>query len=132
MKPSPTCEGYRTFWGGITPTIGFTVLGQEKMRDSIQKQAKQQAGFLTKHPGPAPTSSVTTVAVSALSGSRSSLSTGSPDSGSKVLGVGKIMVSGGHFCSDCPLLGKSPGIPGQLREKEEIVFDIICDLEGPI
>lgn len=90
MKPSPTCEGYRTFWGGVTPTTGFTVLGQERMRDSIQEQAKQQAGFLTKHPDPAPTSSVTTVAVSALSGSRSSLSTGSPASGSKVLGVGKI------------------------------------------
>lgn len=38
------------------------------------------------------------------------------------------MVSGSHFCPDCPLLGKSPGILGQLREKEEI--DIVYDLEG--
>jgi hypothetical protein len=101
------------------------------MRDSIRReQNSKQVGM--EHPDPVPTSSVTTVAVSALSGSRSSLRTGSPARGSKVLRVGKILVSGSHFCPNSPLLGKSPGALGQLREKEEVIFAVIWDLEGVI
>lgn len=99
------------------------------MRDSIQKQAKQQAGFLTKHPDPVPyllsdhSDCVSLVRLQVFCEYRvSSQRIKSPGSW-KDNGVRKL------FLFKLSFVGESLG---QLREKEEIVFDIICDLEGMI